>query len=285
MLLVPDQREVAGDQGQDDAREQQHVSDVEARNDEVAGEVAVEDQPVHPGTDDRDTHRDTTEGGAEAGAREQVVGDGVTEEAFEHRQDEQQAADDPVRFTRATEGAGEEDASEVNDDRRREHQCSPVVNLANEETAAHLEGDVQGRLVGARHRDTAKRLVRALVDDVCHRRIEEQRQEHTGDQQDHEAVERDLAEHEGPVRREDLVDLPAHACGEVVAGVHSLRLSSRCRADLGRFGCCCGHGRRSQNAGPSASMKSPSATRKPSSFTVIGNCGSARAAGPKIGLP
>lgn len=47
-----------------------------------------------------------------------------------------------------------------------------MVNLANEETAAHLEGDVQGRLVGARHRDTAKRLVRALVDDVCHRRID-----------------------------------------------------------------------------------------------------------------
>ena len=42
---------------------------------------------------------------------------------------------------------------------------------------------------------------------------------------------------------------------------------------------------RSQNAGPRASTKSPLATRKPSSLTVMGNCGSARAAGPKIGLP
>ena len=91
------------------------------------------------------------------------------------------------------------------------------------------------------------------------------------------AVERDLAQQERPVGREDLVDLPLHSRGEVIARVHRLRL-------VGEPAFCTAHDRRSQKAGPRGSMKSPLATRKPSSFTVIGNCGSARAAGPKIGL-
>ena len=39
------------------------------------------------------------------------------------------------------------------------------------------------------------------------RRLEEQRQEGAGQQQDDEAVERDLAEHERPVVGEDLAEL------------------------------------------------------------------------------
>ncbi len=123
--------------------------------------------PVHPGADDRDAQRDAGERGAETGAGEQVVGERVTEEAFEHRQDEQQRADDPVGLTRTTERTGEEDAQQVHDDRRREHQCSPVVDLPDEQTAANLEGQVQGGLVGTGHLDAAERLVDAVVDDVA----------------------------------------------------------------------------------------------------------------------
>ena len=46
--------------------------------------------------------------------------------------------------------------------------------------------------------------VRAVVDDLDHRRLEPQRQERAGQQQDDEAVESDLAEHERPVLGEDL---------------------------------------------------------------------------------
>ena len=41
---------------------------------------------------------------------------------------------------------------------------------------------------------------------------------------------------------------------------------------------------RSQNAGPTGSMKSPLATRYPSASMVRGSCANARAAGPKIGV-
>src|SRR6478736_1532100 len=51
---------------------------------------------------------------------------------------------------------------------------------------------------------SVERYVRAVVDDLGRGRHEEQRQEHAGQQQDDEAVQRDLAEHEGPVVRKDL---------------------------------------------------------------------------------
>ncbi|GEL19018.1 hypothetical protein PA7_28550 [Pseudonocardia asaccharolytica DSM 44247 = NBRC 16224] len=39
-----------------------------------------------------------------------------------------------------------------------------------------------------------------------------------------------------------------------------------------------------QKMGPTGSLKSPRATKYPSSFTVMGRCGSGRAAGPEIGF-
>ena len=203
------------------------MSDVEARNDDRAWEVTVEYQPVHPGSDDRDTHRDAGECGAKTGAGEQVVGEGVSEEALEHCQDEKQATDDPVGLTWAPERTGEEDAHHVNDDRRREHQCGPVVDLPHEQTTANLEGNIECGGVGARHRHTAERLVDAVVLDLAERWVEEQGQEHARDQQDDEAVQRDFAEQEGPVRREDLVDLPTKARCEVIAAVDTIGLLGR----------------------------------------------------------
>ena len=64
-----------------------------------------------------------------------------------------------------------------------------------------------------RHLDAAQRRVAAVVVDLGHRRVEEQRQERAGQQQDDERVERDLAEQERPVVREDLVQQPPQRGG------------------------------------------------------------------------
>ncbi len=73
VLLVPDQADVHGDERQQDARDDQHVRDVEARDDLGAGKLAAEQQPLQPGADDRRGHRDAGHD-PQAGARQQVVG-------------------------------------------------------------------------------------------------------------------------------------------------------------------------------------------------------------------
>ena len=91
---------------------------------------------------------------------------------------------------------------------------------------------VQRRGVGVGHLYAAQRLVAAVVDDLLLAGVEEQRQVHAGQQQDDEAVERDLAEHERPVVRKDLVhaaleearrpepvvDVPQRPAGGLLAG-------------------------------------------------------------------
>ena len=60
------------------------MRDVETRDDDVAREVAAEDQPVQPGTDDRQADDD---GGHDAQTHtgEQVVRQGVAHEALGDR--------------------------------------------------------------------------------------------------------------------------------------------------------------------------------------------------------
>ena len=224
MLLEPHQRQVHPDQRQDDAREQQDVQGVQPRDDDVAGEVAAEQRPVQPGADHRHAQRDRGERGAQADAGEQVVGQRVAEVALEHGQDQQQRADHPVGLARAAERAGEEDAGQVHHDRRGEQQRGPVVDLADEQATAHLEGDVQRRLVGPGHLHAVERLVHAVVGDLGHRRVEEQRQVHAGEQQHDEAVQRDLTEQERPVRREHLVELAAHRRRRVIPRIDRIAL-------------------------------------------------------------
>ena len=222
VLLEPDEQQVSCDQREDDARHNQHVQDVEAIQHEVRREVATEDGPVHPGTDDRNTDDD---GGhnAQTDAGEQVVRQGVPHEALDHAQEHQGDTDDPVRLTRATERAGEEDAHHVGEHRHHEHQRCPVVHLADEQAAADLERDVQCSCVCARHLHTVKREVRAVVDDLGNRRVEEQRQVDTGQQQNDEAVQGHLAEHERPVAREDLVQLGAKHPSDCVPRINIVR--------------------------------------------------------------
>ena len=277
MLLEPDQCEVNADERQHDSGEEQDVDGVEPGHQDGAREVAAEQRPVQPGADDRNAQGDGGQRGPDAGARQQVVGQRVAEESLEHGQDEQQRADHPVRLPGPSECAGEEDARQVDHDGRGEQQGRPVMDLADEQPAAHLEADVQRGLVGPRHLDTAQRLVDAVVGDLGHRRVEEQGQVHAGEQQHDEAVHGHFAQQERPVGGEHLVELAAQRPRGVVPRVHRVGL-------LGQsFPGCHGHDLRSQNAGPTGSAKSPLATRYPSVSMVMGSWARARAAGPKMG--
>ena len=239
---------------------------------------------MQPGADHRHSQRDRRQGGPQPDAGQQVVGQRVAEETLEHGQNQQQRTDDPVGLARPPKRSGEEDPGQVHHDGRGEHQRGPVMDLANEQAAAHLETDVERGRVGLRHLHAAQRLIHAVVGDIVHGGVEEQRQVDTGQQQDDEAVHRDLTEQEGPMRREDLVELAAHRSRGVITRVDVLTLTGQDVADVRRTQFWTHDVVRSQNAGPTGSMKSPLATRYPSASMVRGSCANARAAGPKIGV-
>jgi NAD(P)-dependent dehydrogenase (short-subunit alcohol dehydrogenase family) len=75
----------------------------------------------------------------------------------------------------------------------KKQQCGPVVNLADEQPAAHVKGDIQRRGVGPRHLHALQRHVRAVITHIGHRRVEEEGQERAGQDQDDECVQRDFA--------------------------------------------------------------------------------------------
>ena len=68
-------------------------------------------------------------------------------------EDQQQHPDDPVQVAWPAEGAGEEHAGHVQGDGADEDQCRPVVHLADQQAALHVERDAQHRVVGGRHLD------------------------------------------------------------------------------------------------------------------------------------
>ncbi len=216
-----------------------------------------------PGADHRDGEGEPG-GDAQPGAGQQVVGQRVAGEAGEEAEEQQQHADDPVRLARLAEGAGEERAEHVHDHRGHEDQRRPVVDLPDEQAAAHVEGDLQRALERAGHVDAAQVLERAVVGDLDHRRVEEDRQVGARQQQHDEAVEGDLTEHERPVRREDLVELLPQPRRRVVPLVQLVERVHHVGVRTTTGGCrdrTHGVYLRSQKAGPTASRKSPVATR------------------------
>ncbi len=213
VLLLDEDQQVHRDQRQEDRRDQQHVRDVEAADDLLADVVPVEDREVRPRPDHRDGEQDRADD-PEAGAGQQVVGQRVTGDAHEQRQHQHHDADQPVALPRPAEGAGEEDTEQVDHDRGHEQQRRPVVQLAHEQAAAHVEGQVQRRVVGRRHLHAPQWRVGPLVDDLTHRGVEEERQVGARQQQDDEGVERDLTEQERPVVGKDLVERPAQGTGD-----------------------------------------------------------------------
>ncbi len=272
VLVVEDQDQVGHQQAHHDAGQQQDVHRVEPRDEVAARELPAEQEHRQVRADDRDG-QDGALHEADTGTREQVVRQRVTGEAGEHAEDQQQEAEDPVDLTGLAERAGEEDAHHVHDHRRDEDQRRPVVDLTDQQATADVEADVQRRGEGLGHHDALHRHVRAVVHDLVHARVEEQRQVHTREDDDDEAVEADLTQHEGPVVREDLAHVGLGQAVDAQAAVRPVRYSLAGR----RFALVvvAGAHPRSQNAGPTGSSKSPSASRKPSSFTPIRSCGSA----------
>ena len=187
--------------------QQQDVHRVEPRHEVVAGELAAEQEHRQVRADDR-RGQDRALDEADTGAGQQVVRQRVAGEARRTcpRNSSVQPNSQlisrglrnaPVKKTRimCTIMRGDED------------QRGPVVDLPDQQTAADLEADVHRRGVRLGHPHALQRRVRAVVDDLVHARVEEQRQIHTREDEDREAVEADLAQHEGPVVREDLAQV------------------------------------------------------------------------------
>ncbi len=94
VLLVDEQQHVRTDQGQQDAGDQQHVDDVEPRDDHVTRELAAEEEERHVGADHRG-RLDQAVGDPQPGAGEQVVGERVAGEALDERRAAGAAARSP----------------------------------------------------------------------------------------------------------------------------------------------------------------------------------------------
>ena len=210
-------------------RDQQDVHRVEPADDVGARPLAAEDQVRQPLADERDGEDDGV-GDAQPGARQQVVGQRVAGEPGGEGEQQQEHADDPVDLARPAEGAGEEHPRHVQGDRADEHERRPVVHLADQQAALDVEGDAHHRVERRRHLGAPQRLVRALVDELLLRPLEEQRQVRAGDQQDDEAVQRDLAPQEREVVREHLAQHLADERPPTVGRRRAIRSTRRRRS-------------------------------------------------------
>ena len=154
---------MGAEQPGDGARHEQDVHGVDARDEARRGKVAAEQQRGEVRTDQRDRLGDRV-GDAQAGARQQVVGQRVAEHAVDEHEAQQAEPDDPVDSPRSAVGAGEEHAEQVGDERRGEHQGGPVVDLADDEAGPHVEAQMQHRGVGLGHAHPVQRGVAPEVD-------------------------------------------------------------------------------------------------------------------------
>ena len=226
VLVHHDHEQVHHDHHENDRRDEQHVHDVETPDDRIPGELAAEHEHRDVGTHHGDGLRDGVRD-AQPVSGEHIVRQGVAREAGDDREQEQRGSHDPVQLTGPAEGAGEEHAEHVDRDGHGEQQRGPVVALTQEEPAADVEGDLQRRSVRPGHLHALHRNVASLVRHRHHGRVVPEGQEGTGQQQDDEAVERHLTEHEGPVVGEDLApELLDHGRG-AHAGVDEVGDSPR----------------------------------------------------------
>ncbi len=196
----------SAEQAGDGRGQQEDVHGVDAGDDAARGELAAEHDGGQPRAQERDGLRDGVRH-AQAGAREQVVGERVAEQAVAGHQQQEREPDEPVDHARLAVGAGEEHAQQVDHEGGHEDQRGPVVHLPHEQAGAHVEAQVHHGAVGVRHGHAGERLVGALVHHLGLRGVEEQGQEGAGDHEQDEAVQGDLAEEEGPAVREDVAEL------------------------------------------------------------------------------
>ena len=208
VLVVDDQEQVRCHERQQEPRDQQHVHDVEPRYGVGAGELPSEREEGQVAPHDR-RGLDYPVRDPQPGARQQVVRQGVAREPLEDAEQQHRPADQPGDLAGLAERPGHEDPDQVDEHPGDEDHGGPVVDLPHQQPAAHVEADVQRRGVGIRHRNAAQLGVGALVGRLRHARREPQGQEHAGDQEHHEAPQGDLSQHERPVVREDLPQVPA----------------------------------------------------------------------------
>ena len=191
----------------------------------------------------------------------------VAHEPVEADQEQQREADEPVDAPRPAIGAGEEHAQQVDHEGADEHERRPVVHLAHQQAGAHVEAQVEDGAVGVRHRYADQRLVAALVHHLRLRGVEEEGEVDPRDDEQDEAVERDLAEEERPAVGEDVAQLVAQqlaAAAEVL--VEPARAAAQRRAPDAEGGAQAPHEAAvahpaSQKPGPTGSVKSLCATR------------------------
>ena len=256
MLVHDDEHQVDADERDEQSRHDHDVQGVQARHDVDARELASEEEERDVGSHQRQRLQDAVDD-SQTVAGEQVIGEGVAGEAGSHAHDDEQNTDDPVELTRATERTGEEHTQHVDAQGSDEEQSAPVVHLSNEQTAADFQRDRQSRVVGFGDLDAAQRQPRSVIVQLAHGGLEEEREERSRQDDDDEAVESNLAEHERPMRREDLATELAHEDGCPDAGFGEVR-----RLPDGGGWLCSTHGWLiSQNVGPTGSGKSDWATR------------------------
>jgi hypothetical protein len=188
------QHQRAGEQG----GHQHDVEDIEAR-DQIGGRVlASEDEVRDPGADHRYAKRRRVDD-PKADAAEQIVGQGVAGQPVREREDQQHEADEVVELARAAKGAGEEDPAKVDHDRGDEHQRGPVMRLPHQQPRADLEGQPHDRVERRGHPGTVERGVGSVVDGLPGVRCEKEHEIDSGQDDDDEREQRDLAEQKGPV--------------------------------------------------------------------------------------
>ena len=194
--------------------------DEQARDDGRPGETPAPEVVDQPRSHEGDALEDGVDH-PDAGAGEQVVGQRVAGETFQDDDHPQRQTDDPVDLPGLAEGAGEEDPAEVEQDGGHEDERGPVVGLAHDQPEAHVEGDVDDGLVGLAH----VLAVQGSVDVPAGRGVDhvgagwhvEEGQVDAGGDQDDERVHGDLAHHERPVVREDLVQDAGEELGRTEA--------------------------------------------------------------------
>lgn len=147
---------MSGKRSHHEGGDEQNVDRVEARHQVLPRELASEEEQGKVGSDDRDG-KDRSVHDRESGPGQQVVRKVVTRQTTEHPEDQRQESEDPVEFTRLTEGTRKEHAHQVGEHGGDKDQRGPVVGLPNQEAAPDIEGDAHRRIERLRHHLTAER--------------------------------------------------------------------------------------------------------------------------------
>ena len=160
---------------------------VQTTNNVRSGEFSAKEEEGNPGTNYREAQNHSVDD-AQTVTGKKIIGERVASEAFCHGKNKENETNGPVQFTRLAESTGEENAEHVQTNACNEEKCSPVVNLAHQQATTNIKRDVQGGCHGGRHFNSLEGNIGTFVMNRRHRRLEEEGEEATGEQDDDEAV-------------------------------------------------------------------------------------------------